>query len=110
LIPNRLNSTNVKTERNNVEVKSNEEATIFFEDKLQTTQEKKRNGMSKEEEFHVATLRKNRGKVRKLLTSQVFRVHFLPKVILRVSKCIICDSSSFFKLRFLQHKQQQAKR
>jgi hypothetical protein len=33
--------------------------------------------------------------VRKLLTSQVFRIHFLPKITLRVSKCIICDSSSF---------------
>jgi hypothetical protein len=29
--------------------------------------------------------------VRKMLTSQLFRFHFLQKVILRVSKCIRCD-------------------
>jgi hypothetical protein len=33
--------------------------------------------------------------VRKLLISQVFMVHFLQKVSLKVSMCIICDSSSF---------------
>jgi len=30
--------------------------------------------------------------VRKMLTSQVFRFHFLQKIIHRLSKCIICDS------------------
>jgi hypothetical protein len=34
-------------------------------------------------------------KVRKMFTSQVFRFQFFTKNSFRVSKCIICDSSSF---------------
>ncbi len=67
MIPNRLDSTNARTERNSVEAKSNEEMTISFVDKLQTTQERKRNGTSKEEEFHVATLGKNRVRGKKVV-------------------------------------------
>jgi hypothetical protein len=67
LIPNRLDSTNARTKRNSVEAKSNEEMTISFVDKLQTTHERKRNGTSKEEESHVATLGKNRGRGKKVV-------------------------------------------
>jgi hypothetical protein len=79
LIPYRLNSTNARTERNNVEAKSNKEATIFFMDKLQTMQERKRNGISKEEEFHVATPGKNRGKGKKVVNFSSIEGSFFAK-------------------------------
>jgi hypothetical protein len=53
LIPNKLDSTNARTKRNNVEAQSKEEVTVFSMHKLQTTQEKKRNGTSNEEESHA---------------------------------------------------------
>jgi hypothetical protein len=34
--------------------------------------------------------------VRKMLTSQVLMFHLLQKITLRVSKCIICNSSLIF--------------
>ncbi len=65
MIPNILDSTNARTKRNSVEAKSNEEMTISFVDKLQTTHERKRNGTSKEEESHVVTSRINKGRGKK---------------------------------------------
>jgi hypothetical protein len=79
LIPDRLNSTNARTERNNVEANSNKEATIFCVDKFQTMQERKRNGTSKEEEFHVATLGKNRGKGKKVVNFSIIEGSFFAK-------------------------------
>jgi hypothetical protein len=40
-------------------------ATIFFVDKFETMQKRKRDGISKEEESHVVTPRKNKGRDKK---------------------------------------------
>jgi hypothetical protein len=67
LIPNKLHSTNARTKRNNVEAQSEEEVAVFPMHKLQTTQEKKRNGTSKEEESHALALGRNRGRGKKVV-------------------------------------------
>jgi len=61
-------------------------------DKFETTHERKRGGTSKEEESPVVAPRRNRGKGKKYVDFSSIKVSFFAKSI-RVSKCIICDSS-----------------
>jgi hypothetical protein len=57
-------------------------------DKFETTQGRKGDGTSKEEEFDASTSRRNRRRGEKNVTFSL-RFHFLQKIILKVSKCII---------------------
>jgi hypothetical protein len=50
----------MQVQRNNVEAQNKEEAIVLSMDKFQITQEKKKNGTSKEEQPHAAALRRNK--------------------------------------------------
>jgi hypothetical protein len=54
-----------KNKENNVKAHTKEATIVFSMDKLETTQEKKRDGTSKEEESHAITPRRNREKGKK---------------------------------------------
>jgi hypothetical protein len=81
-------SSNARTERNNLEAHNKHAAKVFLVDEFETTQEKKSDGTSKEEEYDVAASRRNRRKGKKNVTFSL-RFHFMQKIFFRVSKCII---------------------
>jgi hypothetical protein len=79
LIPNACSlSSNARTKRNNAEAHNKQAAIIFLVDELRITQEKKRNGTSKEEESDAVASRLNRRKGKKNVTFSL-RFHFLQK-------------------------------
>jgi hypothetical protein len=78
-ILNKLDSINARTKRNNIEAQSKEEVTIFSVHKLQTAQERKEMAQARRRNLMLQHQEEIEEKVRKLLTSQVFRVHFLQK-------------------------------
>jgi hypothetical protein len=89
LIPNACSiSSNVRTKRNNIEAHNEQVAIIFSMDKFETLQERKNDGTSKEEESHVVTSIRNKGKGKKNVTFSL-KFHLLQKIILGVSKCIV---------------------
>jgi hypothetical protein len=55
---------------------------------LKITQERKGDGTTKEEDFDVTTSKRNIGRGKKNITFSL-RFHFLQKIILMVSKCIV---------------------
>ncbi len=69
LIPNAcFLSSNARTERNNAKAHNKQAATIFLMDKFETTQEKKSDGTSKEEESDAVASRRNRRKGKKMFS------------------------------------------